>query len=454
MRMQNSNKVRVLSSRSEPYKSTKRWCARVKAIIRSQLNRFPVIYLPTIRMFRTIRLLFFKCKWKLLTLTETYGGERTVDIDKVCWVSPQRIEYCSLREFDVYNFKGRTIAGDWDCLEKKFEDLDVFVALQQVCTEGKSWPDTIFYQRILDWIGRGEIAWDCRDKHDFDRRCKDLELLYEKIKCEGYKLQREILPSLNDYDPLMVDDDEVTVSVGRHGDLLFSNSAHRLAIAKLLAIKEIPIKIAARHPEWIAFRKELLLYAKEQGGKICQPITHPDLTDIPAFHDCDDIFTIIKENISAKRGCLLDIGADLGYSCHRFEDEGFDCYAVECCPQKLHFLKKLKRAESKKFNIIGQSVLECSEIRNIHFNVAFALNIFHHFLKTKESYQKLIELLENLQTEELFFEPHTPGETQMKGAYRDYAPDEFVRFILEFSRLENADFIGQAGDGRKIYKLY
>jgi len=39
----------------------------------------------------------------------------------------------------------------------------------------------------------------------------------------------------------------------------------------------------------------------------------------------------------------------LGYFCHKFEEEKFDCYAVENDRENLHFLKILKRAENRGF---------------------------------------------------------------------------------------------------------
>ena len=385
------------------------------------------------------------------TLTGTY--DREVDVDRLYWVSPQRIVYCSSREFKARRFKGHVVGGDWDRLEKKFQDFEVYNAFKQVCLEGRDWSETIAYQRALDKLNRGQVLWGCRDKRDLDQRCKDLESLFHTIRREGYKSQRELSLSQQHYDPLQADE-EVTVSIGRHGDLLFSDGGHRLAIAKLLGIQEIPVRVAVRHPKWMSFRKELLLYAKEQRGKTYQPITHPDLNDIPFFHDCEDRFTLIKENVSVKQGRLLDIGANLGYFCHRFEDEGFDCYAVEDSQVLLHFLRKPKRAENKKFEVIAESVLESREIRNTHFDVVLALNIFHHFLKTKESYDRFIDLSQNLQTEELFFELHLPDEPQMQGAYENYAPDEFVEFLLMNSSLKKAECIGVASDGRPLYRLF
>lgn len=445
-----------LPSRRVPYKPMKFWLIRARFLVRSQLARFPLIEDPVIRIWRTGSFLLLKYEWKLVALIGTLTGiyDKALDVDKVCWVSPQRITYCSLREFWLQRFSGRVIGGDWDRLEKRFEDLDIYVAFRQVCMEGKDWTETVFYQRVLDGINGGQILWNCKDQHDLDQRCKYLESLFHKIKREGYKSQRELLSSQKTYDPLRVKD-EVGVNIGRHGDLLFNDAAHRLAIAKLVGLQRIPMKITVRHPEWMRFRKEVIQYAKEMGGKTYQPLIHIDFDDIPAIHDdCDDRFIMIKQNMSVERGRLLDIGANLGYFCHRFEDEGFDCYAVEDFPIHLYFLKKLKRAENKEFRVIDRSVLECAEINNMYFDVILALNIFHHFLKTKESYDRFIHLLKNLKTRELFFVSHLTSEPQMQAAYKNCSPDEFAELLVQNSRLENIEFIGTAKDGRSLYKLY
>ena len=201
----------------------------------------------------------------------------------------------------------------------------------------------------------------------------------------------------------------------------------------------------------------MLFYARDSGvtksKRLYQPITHPDLADIPAAHECEDRLNSIEDNLSAQQGHVLDIGACLGYFCHRFEEKGFDCYAVENHPPTVYFLRRLARAENRRFKIITESILDSSEIKNTHFEIVLALNIFHHFLKTKEDYDKLVDLLKNLQMDELFFEPHLPDELQMEGAYKNYSPDEFVKFILENSNLRIADLLGKMKDGRSLYRL-
>ena len=440
----------VPNYRSESYKAKKFFWMRFRVLVRLQLKAFPVLEALVVRVYRAGRLLSYRCKWRVSAAMN--ASTKDIDVDKTYWVSPERISYCSLREFGVRDFKGHVVAGDWDLLEKSFDDLDVYIALKQVCLQGKDWFGTAFYQRTLDKLGKGQVLYNCTVKDDLIRRCKELERLFQKIRQEGYRTQQELLQE-QQIDDKMQAEEEVTISIGRSGDLLFSDGAHRLAVAKLLGIPSIPVKVAVRHPQWIEFRKELSLYAHGEGGHTYQPATHPDLSDIPAFHDCDDRFSMMKRNLSVKRGNLLDIGANLGYFCHRFEDEEFDCYAVEVSELPLYFLRRLKRAEDKRFVVIAESVLDCRMIVDTPFNIVLALNIFHHFLKTKESYEKFLCLLGHLQTDVLFFEPHLPDELGMQEGYRNYSPSDFVDFLLSNTTLTKAAIIGTAEDGRSLYRL-
>lgn len=436
--------------RRETYKAKNWKLISCKLFISSQLDRFPFLKALIVRIWRVSIWALLRFKWKLKKVGRTYSNK--FDNDRIHWLDPERIQHCSLKEFNPYQYKGEIIGGNWDQLEKKFEDLDVYIAIKEACINGKDWEDTVFYQRVLADINNGKFLWGCRNKSELDRRCKSLESLYQNIKNRGYKSQSELLSEENTYNPMKIED-EITVNVGRKGDFLFNNGAHRLSIAKLLGIPKVPVRITVRHPQWRDFRKEILHHAEEHDKRIYSPITHPDLCDIPAFHS-DERFRIIKKNLSVGKGCLLDIGANWGYFCHKFEEMGFDCYAVESDRENVYFLKKLKRAENRHFKIIPGSIFEYQDIENIHFDVVLALNIFHHFLKEKDSYLKFLDLLKNLEMKEMYFQPPLPNEPQMEGAYKNYLEEEFVEFILQVSMLNKAKLIGKDEDGRKIYKLY
>lgn len=421
---------------------------KYRLLVQYLLAKAPPIERLVLGIWHDITLWQYKREWR----KRRGGNDTQVDIDKICWVDPETIKYASLTEFNIYENKGKTIGGDWDKLEKKFEELDVYIAFKQRFTEGKRWEDTIYYQRLQKEITDGEYVLG--ELHpNLDKRCAYLDTLYQKIKDEGYKARNEILSEDNNAHPMLLED-EIAVNVGRHGDLLFHNGAHRLSMVKLLGIRKIPVKITVRHPQWMSFRQQLLSYAQAHGGTIYTAISHPDLQDIPVYYSSEaDRFSMIKENLPITKGRLLDIGAHWGYFCHKFEEIGFDCYAVENNSMHLYFLDKLRRAENRRFSIIPKSIFECQEIKELTFDVVLALNILHHFLKDKASYYQLCHLLKNLRMSIMYFQPHCHNEPEMEHAYKNYSEEEFVDFILRAANLKGARVIGMTRDGRKLYQL-
>lgn len=405
------------------------------------ISRFPPLGMP-LRYMR-----FHLWRWRRKSESDI-----DFDINKTVWVNPEKIEFCTLKKFDIWKDRGRIIDGDWDRLEKRFADKDVYKAFKEHFINGKDWNHTSFYNTTLNEILRRGFFSYSKALSECDINMKNIDILYNEIKLHGYKTNKEILLEKGIYNPIMVED-EVTVNIGRYGDLLYNDGKHRLTIAKLQKISLMPIKIVVRHPQWMELRKQLIEFATGHGGLLYHPLTHPDLRDIKSRYD-DYRFKIIKQNLSIKDGELLDIGARLGYFCCKFEDEGFECYAVEPSLRCLYFLKKLKRAENKRFKIIAKSIFKYKKREKIIFDVVLALNVFHHFLKKKGTYEELISLLKRLEAKELYLQTHKPEEKQMEGAYVNLSPDDFVEFIIKNSSLEEYKFIGKTTDGRPLYKLY
>jgi len=338
--------------------------------------------------------------------------------------------------------------GDWDRETDLVQDLDVVRGAKEHFVNGIEWEKTDYYTVYLEQILKGNPLVGCCNKHEFDEHCARWDRLFESIRNNGYKPQSEIHDP--EYWASTAVEDEITVHISRDGHFLFCDGGHRLAIALALAIERIPVKVCIRHAQWQSFCMEILNYAKRNGGRIYHPLTHPDLRSIPSVHG-DTRFDIIQNHLPRRRGKLLDIGAHWGYFCHRCEELGFDCYAVEVDPEAVYFMRKTKTAQDRKFRVIEQSILTYRE--KCHFDVVLALNVFHHFLKQKADHEALTRFLQQLDTDTMFFEPHHTSEAQMSGAYRNYEPDEFVQFLLHHSRLTHADLIGKAEDGRPIYKL-
>lgn len=372
--------------------------------------------------------------------------------DRTCYANPADIRYiCENPQTTVvarkYANRGKVLAGDWDRLGGCFEDTDLYHGFVAHFLNKVSWPETDLYKRVISELNSGQVRYGCKSQDDYDIKCKELDEMFEDIKRSGYKSQKDI--AAGEKDPYK-GEDEISVCIGRDGALLFEDGRHRLALAKILGLKRVPIKITMVHKLWHDFRMEIVDYARTHGGKIYQRIWHPDLASIPALHG-DERLEMIKQSLPCNRDELLDIGAHWGYWCQRFEEFGFECHAIESSIKNVYFMKKLRRAENKHFVIHNCSVFDYQG--PVKFDIVLALSIFHHFLKDRGSYQKLIQLLRSLDMDAMFFEPHKPGENTMVGSYCDFNNQEFVDFILENSCLRSSKHIGQAHDDRNLYLL-
>lgn len=371
---------------------------------------------------------------------------RDTTLSDMCWINPDRIKYALVRGFDVSGDQGKLVGGRWDLSNNrtKIQKMNVYLSLCQHFVDCIDWRETQLYKNeVMTRPSNDGVQCGPYCKTDLDERCRKIDELYQDMKSNRYCGQDETEL-----------EDEVAVSIGRDGTFLLTSGAYKLSIARILRLEKIPVRIVTRHRKWMTFQKEIVYYAGGRGsGKTYQPLTHPDFLNIVPSAWGSRRFEIIKGTLSVRKGTLLDIGANWGYFCIKFEEEGFDCYAVENNPTSLYFMKRLRQIENKKFKIINRSIFQYRE--KTDFDVVLALSIFHHFLKREELYVQLVELLKRLEMRELYLQSHEHFDTQMKGAYKNYYPEEFVDFILRNSSLTRAELISEEGHaGRPIYKLY
>ncbi|QYZ79321.1 hypothetical protein E2N92_07720 [Methanofollis formosanus] len=171
--------------------------------------------------------------------------------DTVIRVHPPAIRGVSEMKFDTVLDSGAAQSGDWDIPKKKFIESLQFQAVRSRYLEGRSWEETEIFQTTAEELEQGRVRWGCSTIAELKKRFLMIDKLYETIKKNGYKSKREIIAEhINDpflhFEPL----DEVTVNIGRNGDLLFNDGAHRLSIALILGIEEIPVRIVGRHEDW------------------------------------------------------------------------------------------------------------------------------------------------------------------------------------------------------------
>jgi 2-polyprenyl-3-methyl-5-hydroxy-6-metoxy-1,4-benzoquinol methylase len=390
---------------------------------------------------------------------EIFNSPSLPSLSKIYWINPKKIKFHTNfipirslkiedRVFDMVRHRGKVMGGNWDLTSNKFDDLLVFTSFKQRIKEKKEWSSTPYYNELLHDIKNGRSRFSCNNETELIKRFINIDSIIKDISQNGYKLNSNLYLNKG-----KIEKDEITVNIGRNGDYLFQNGRHRLSIAKLLEIDKIPIQILVRHKKWFEFRKRILRLANDLGGKLYQPAWHPDLLDIPFTHECIDRFEAIENSLPINRGKLLDVGANLFFFCNKFEEIGFNCIGIEKDFEHVNIAKLLKKASRKKFIIEYGNILDVKIINKIGytFDVLLLLNICHHFLKEKKSFEKMTRWLRSIKTKYIFFEPHLQNEEQMKNAYLNFSNNEFVKYIMENTKKCKSIPIYKAKDGRPLF---
>ena len=188
-------------------------------------------------------------------------------------------------EFDncrVYNYSklrivGKISDGDWDnCNKEEFTNLRVYKGFKERFVDGKDWEETIFYSEYPS--RRKKISWiEYKEK-----TLKRYDLLFDEIRVYGYKAHYKTTNYYRSRDShIKRPESEIEVGVSRDGEILFIDGKHRLSIAKILNIEEVPVIVNHWHKEYIDKVKrvtgekrltpsEAIKYALEYNTNYCQ----------------------------------------------------------------------------------------------------------------------------------------------------------------------------------------
>lgn len=222
-----------------------------------------------------------------------------IDPERIYRVDPKRIErtvtwteISANRKGDEhprfrrskYLLAGRVFGGEWDTIEDRVTDSTIYQSFQCHFEHGVPWERTAFYEETLAAIDAGEYPWDCRSRSDLDRRCRQLDRIYERIETEGYKTQNELHergdPTTSPHRIYRVIWSEVGVHVGRDGEFVFQDGRNRLAMARLLDLDSIPVVILVRHEKWQRTRDRIARGELERSELPDRLREHPDLVDL------------------------------------------------------------------------------------------------------------------------------------------------------------------------------
>jgi len=201
----------------------------------------------------------------------------------IYWVSPTQINY------SASGIKSRQIGtikrGDWDKSKSEFNNTWVYEGLHERFIKGYEWEDTKYFKKAKENIEKSGSLYGHTTIDSFINHWgKYLDNLYQTIKNEGYKTTKGVDTSNRDQERHTTltqykrNAHEISCNIGRNGEFLFHGGRHRLSIAKLLELDEIPIQIVVRHQGWQNLREDI--YNNGLAEKYNDLHDHPDLQDI------------------------------------------------------------------------------------------------------------------------------------------------------------------------------
>jgi len=199
-------------------------------------------------------------------------------------VNPNRIQYFVYPGFYTETCVPRFEGGDWDkrahnddlpsCStdEKRgicsIEEYELYKSIRSRYVEKTDWKDTEYYSLAIQTIQEGGCWKRCNTEEELLKYLSDLDEIYASIKQDGYKSAKDLGNHISQ---------EVTVSIGRNGEIFMDDGRHRLFMSKILGIQEIPVWVLVRHKKWQKYRKSA---TQSQLEPPRDQFNHPDLGDI------------------------------------------------------------------------------------------------------------------------------------------------------------------------------
>ena len=206
---------------------------------------------------------------------------------KRIWIDPCDLSL-DVSHTDLPRRFGRVCGGDWDNNAQSVHDTTVYRALEARFNHQRPWEETRYYQRKRDRLESGLPTRGCSSIADLPAYFSKIEQLYEAIADHGYLTQETLARTApRETEHLNLDApcpvlNEIGVSIGRAGTLYrHYRGLHRLTIAQLLDLDEVPIQILVRHHEWQRIRNDLHdgIELSDVSGSDSEELlrTHPDL---------------------------------------------------------------------------------------------------------------------------------------------------------------------------------
>lgn len=201
-------------------------------------------------------------------------------IDKMIYIETRKIEFNARKQPRMF---GRVVSGDWDIQDEGGVARLRYKSIKNHFENNTPWRETDYYNMWEQKVSNNSDNWRGFDKPEMiNDYFTKIDKLYDNIRDNGYLTQRYLLAqdgvsttrANNDaVHPLL---NEVGVNIGRDGQYIFSQGGlHRLSIAKVLEISQIPVSVRVRHSDWQKIRN-----LGPSHEEFAEHTDHPDLQDL------------------------------------------------------------------------------------------------------------------------------------------------------------------------------
>ena len=150
-------------------------------------------------------------------------------------------------QFSAKRFLGGIRGGDWDREIEPIQSHPLYVSYVEHFQQGIAWEETPFFKSAMALIDDGKPFRDEYDSREsLLKRFHKCDRLHQSISADGYKSNRQLYAE-GKIDNILALMDEVTVNIGRHGEIILNDGWHRFVSARLLQLPSIPVRLCATH---------------------------------------------------------------------------------------------------------------------------------------------------------------------------------------------------------------
>lgn len=142
------------------------------------------------------------------------------------------------------SYTGQVLDGDWDVAPTPLEEHIKISACKAHWTNGLTWEETGVIDHVMGEIGVRGSKDGCTTLEEVIRRYRQLDMIYEQVKRERrIRTRSEIEPRA------FREAGGIYIHINRDNRTVFGDGGcHRLALAQVLEIPEIPAQLGVVHP--------------------------------------------------------------------------------------------------------------------------------------------------------------------------------------------------------------